>query len=222
MCPDKQFDEYESPLVLGPIAKERWIYSCIKQMLDRVIWAYGKHEGLKFTLFRPFNFIGPKLDDITAPKEGSSRVLTQFAHNIINGKPIMLVDGGAQKRSFTFIDDGVECILKILENKDGCADGKIFNIGNPDMEYSIKELAEMLIELFGEYPEYATAAKNAQIKEISAKDYYGEGYADVSRRVPSVKQAEKVLGWKPSTDLRTALKLTLDYHLLKKDYELAE
>ena len=192
MCPDKQFDEYESPLVLGPI------------------------------LFRPFNFIGPKLDDITAPKEGSSRVLTQFAHNIINGKPIMLVDGGAQKRSFTFIDDGVECILKILENKDGCADGKIFNIGNPDMEYSIKELAEMLIELFGEYPEYATAAKNAQIKEISAKDYYGEGYADVSRRVPSVKQAEKVLGWKPSTDLRTALKLTLDYHLLKKDYELAE
>ena len=159
MCPDKQFDEYESPLVLGPIAKERWIYSCIKQMLDRVIWAYGKHEGLKFTLFRPFNFIGPKLDDITAPKEGSSRVLTQFAHNIINGKPIMLVDGGAQKRSFTFIDDGVECILKILENKDGCADGKIFNIGNPDMEHSIKELAEMLIELFGEYPEYAAAAK---------------------------------------------------------------
>ena len=107
MCPDKQFDEYESPLVLGPIAKERWIYSCIKQMLDRVIWAYGKHEGLKFTLFRTFNFIGPKLDDITAPKEGSSRVLTQFAHNIINGKPIMLVDGGAQKRSFTLIDDGV-------------------------------------------------------------------------------------------------------------------
>lgn len=56
----------------------------------------------------------------------------------------MLVDGGAQKRSFTFIDDGVECILKILENKDGCADGKIFNIGNPDMEFSIRGLAEML------------------------------------------------------------------------------
>ena len=121
-----------------------------------------------------------------------------------------------------FFSKNVECILKILENKDGCADGKIFNIGNPDMEYSIKELAEMLIELFGEYPEYADAAKNAQIKEISAKEYYGEGYADVSRRVPSVKQAEEVLGWKPSTDLRTALKLTLDYHLLKKDYELAD
>lgn len=220
MCPDEQFDEYSSPLVLGSIAKERWIYSCIKQMLDRVIWAYGNHAGLKFTLFRPFNFIGPKLDDISAPKEGSSRVLTQFAHNIINGKPILLVDGGKQKRSFTFIDDGIECLLKILENKDGCADGKIFNIGNPEMEFSIKELADMLIELFGEYPQYADTAKKAVVKEISAKEYYGEGYADVSRRVPSVKQAEKILGWKPTTDLRTALKLTLDYHLLKKDYEL--
>ena len=220
MCPDKAFDEYESNLVLGPVPKERWIYSCIKQMLDRVIWAYGAHRGLKFTLFRPFNFIGPKLDDISAPKEGSSRVLTQFAHNIINGKPIKLVDGGAQKRSFTFIDDGIECLFKILENKDGCADGKIFNIGNPYMEFSIKELAEMFIELFKEYPEYAERAAKAKIETVSSIDYYGEGYQDVSRRVPSVAEAEKVLGWKPTTDLRTALKLTLDYHLLKKDYEL--
>ncbi len=222
MCPDRDFDEYNSPLVLGPIPKERWIYSCIKQMLDRVIWAYGNHRGLKFTLFRPFNFIGPKLDDITAPKEGSSRVLTQFAHNIINGKPIKLVDGGAQKRSFTFIDDGIECLLKILENKDGCADGKIFNIGNPYMEFSIRELADMLVELFQEYPEYAERARNAKIESVSSEEYYGKGYQDVPRRMPSVKEAEKVLGWKPTTDLRTALKLTLDYHLLKKDYELGE
>ena len=220
LCPDREFDEYESPLVLGPIRKERWIYSCIKQMLDRVIWAYGNHEGLKFTLFRPFNFIGPKLDDITAAKEGSSRVLTQFSHNIIHEKTIMLVDGGSQKRSFTFIDDGIDCLMKILENKDSCADGKIFNIGNPYMEFSIRQLAEMLIELFGEYPEYAERAKNAKLQNISAKDYYGEGYQDVPRRVPSIRQAQEILGWTPKTDLKTALKLTLDYHLLKKDYEL--
>ncbi len=220
MCPDKDFDEYESNLVLGPVAKERWIYSCIKQMLDRVIWAYGKHEGLSFTLFRPFNFIGPKLDDIKAPKEGSSRVLTQFAHNIINGKPIKLVDGGLQKRAFTFIDDGVECLLKILENKNGCAEGRIFNIGNPYEEYSIKALADILIESFMEYPEYAERARSVKIENVSSKDYYGEGYQDVSRRMPSVKRAEDELGWKPSTNLRRAIKLTLDYHLLGKDYEL--
>lgn len=220
MCPDEAFDEYTSNLVLGPVCKERWIYSCIKQMLDRVIWAYGNHEGLQFTLFRPFNFIGPKLDNIKAPKEGSSRVLTQFAHNIINGKPIKLVDGGAQERSFTFIDDGIECLFKIVENKDGCADGKIFNIGNPYMQFSIKQLADMLIELFQEYPEYAERARNAKIETVSSEEYYGKGYQDVSRRVPSVKQAEELLGWRPTTDLRTALKLTLDYHLLGKDYEL--
>ena len=113
-------------------------------------------------------------------------------------------------------------VHKILENKDGCADGKIFNIGNPYMEFSIKELADMLVELFGEYPEYAERAKNAKIESVSSEEYYGKGYQDVSRRMPSIAEAEKVLGWKPTTDLRTALKLTLDYHLLKKDYELGE
>lgn len=68
-------------------------------MLDRVIYAYGMHEGLRFTLFRPFNWIGP-LDSIHTAKEGSSRVLTQFLHDILAGEPIQLVDGGNQRRSF--------------------------------------------------------------------------------------------------------------------------
>src|SRR5262249_12290835 len=75
MCPDGEFDEEVSPLVYGPIHKQRWIYSCSKQLLDRVIYAYGQSEKLRFTLFRPFNWIGPNLDNIDAPKEGSSRVL---------------------------------------------------------------------------------------------------------------------------------------------------
>ncbi len=219
MCPDEAFDEYESPLVLGPIPKERWIYSCIKQMLDRLIWAYGKHEGLSFTLFRPFNFIGPRLDDIKAKAEGSSRVITQFAHNILNGKPIKLVNGGLQKRCFTFIDDGVDCLVRIILNKDGCAEGKIFNIGNPDEEHSVKELAEVLIREFQNYPEYAQLAKDAVIETVSGDDYYGQGYQDAQRRVPSIEQAKSILGWAPTTDFKTSIKLILDYHLLGKDYE---
>jgi len=220
MCQDKNFDEYSSNLVLGPIPKERWIYSCIKQLLDRLIWAYGAHEGLDFTLIRPFNFIGPKLDDVKNPKEGASRVLTQFIHNIINGKPIKLVDGGAARRSFTFIDDAMDCILRVIENKGGCASGKIFNIGNPYMNFSIKELADMLIELIGTYKGYEDVAKNVKIENVSALEYYGPNYQDAPYRVPSVKEAEEILGWKPTTDLKTALKFTLDYHLLGIDYEL--
>jgi nucleoside-diphosphate-sugar epimerase len=76
-CRDKEFDPETSELVLGPIHKQRWIYSCVKQLLDRIIWAYGE-QGLQFTLFRPFNWIGSGLDSMDDPKEGSSRVLTQF------------------------------------------------------------------------------------------------------------------------------------------------
>lgn len=78
MCTDEQFDPDASPLIYGPINKPRWIYACSKQLMDRVIWGYGMQEGLNFTLFRPFNWIGPGLDSIYTPKEGSSRVVTQF------------------------------------------------------------------------------------------------------------------------------------------------
>src|ERR1019366_5640731 len=71
---DKEFDPETSELVLGPIHKQRWIYSCVKHLLDRIIWAYGQ-QGFQFTLFRPFNWIGSGLDSMDDPKEGSSRVL---------------------------------------------------------------------------------------------------------------------------------------------------
>ena len=66
MCADGEFLEDESNLVVGPIHKQRWIYASSKQLLDRVIWAYGQQGDLQFTLIRPFNWIGPKLDDIDA------------------------------------------------------------------------------------------------------------------------------------------------------------
>ena len=125
MCPDPEFDEDSSPLVYGPINKQRWIYAASKQLLDRVIYAYGVRDNLDYTLFRPFNFIGPNLDNVEEPKEGSSRVFTQFLSNVLYRRPIKLVDGGSQKRSFTFIDDAIECLLTILENKGGCASRRI-------------------------------------------------------------------------------------------------
>ena len=104
MSADAEFDPYASNLVLGPIDKQRWIYSCSKQLMDRVIYAYGSMGQLDFTLFRPFNWIGAGLDSIHTAKEGSSRVITQFLGHIVRGETIKLVDGGAQKRAFTYID----------------------------------------------------------------------------------------------------------------------
>ncbi len=216
MSPDREFDEENSPLMLGPINKERWIYSCAKQMLDRVIYAYGAHEGLRYTLFRPFNWIGPKLDSISTAKEGSSRVLTQFLYNILAGEPIQLVDGGSQRRSFTFIEDGIGCLMKIIANENGVADSGIFNIGNPTNDLSVRELAEKLIALVREYPDYKERADNCKIIEVTSGTFYGKGYQDMLTRVPSVKNAKERLGWEPTTSIDDALRKTLDFYLVEE------
>ena len=151
MCQDDAFNEENSNFIYGPINKQRWIYACAKQLMDRVIWAMGIHKRLQFTLIRPFNWIGPGLDSLSTPKEGSSRVVTQFLGNILRGEPITLVDGGGQRRCFTYVDDGLDCLVKIIRNENNRCDGKIFNIGNPHNDYSIRELAEMMVRIVAEF-----------------------------------------------------------------------
>jgi nucleoside-diphosphate-sugar epimerase len=204
MSPDAEFDPENSELVYGPINKPRWIYACAKQLMDRVIWGYGM-EGLNFTLFRPFNWIGAGLDSIHTPKEGSSRVLTQFLGHIVRGEPIQLVDGGQQKRSFTYVDDGIDALMRIIDNKDGKATGQIFNVGNPVNNYSIRELATMMLDLAAEYPEYRDTAKQVKLVETSSGAYYGKGYQDVQNRVPKIENTMSELGWKPQVSMRDAL-----------------
>jgi nucleoside-diphosphate-sugar epimerase len=213
MCPDGEFSEDGSPLVLGPIHKQRWIYSCSKQLLDRVIWAYGQGGRLQFSLIRPFNWIGPKLDDLYAAKEGSSRVVTQFILNLIQREPIRLVDGGYQKRCFTYVEDGIDCLMRIIENPGGLADGQIFNIGNPHNEASVKELAHLLRDLFQAHPDHQNDGDYSEIVETRHEDYYGQGYQDITSRKPSIVKARELLGWEPATDLTTSLKITLDAFL---------
>ncbi len=210
MCSDAAFDPYASDLVLGPIDKQRWIYSCSKQLMDRVIYAYGSMGSLDFTLFRPFNWIGSGLDSIHTPKEGSSRVITQFLGHIVRGEPIQLVDGGGQKRAFTYIDDGISALMKIIENKDGVASGKIYNVGNPKNNFSVRELAGMMLELAKAYPEYRKNAAKVKLVSTSAGKYYGKGYQDVQNRVPKIDNTMKDLGWKPKVDMKTALKRIFD------------
>lgn len=213
MSPDQEFDEETSPLMQGPINKERWIYSSSKQLMDRIIYAYGNHGDLKFTLFRPFNWIGPTQDDIHNLPAGGVRVVTQFISNIFYGKDLQLVDGGKQKRSFTFIDDAIIALIKIIENKDNCTDGKIFNIGNPQNNASISEIAHKILAIAKTYPKYKIAANKIKIINTPAKKYYGSGYQDIALRVPSIKRAQEILAWQPTTTLDVALKKTMDFYL---------
>ena len=210
MSTDREFDPESSPLVYGPINKPRWIYACAKQLMDRVIHAYGMKEGLDYTLFRPFNWIGSGLDNLNAPKEGSSRVITQFFGHMVRGEPIKLVDGGRQKRAFTYIDDGIDALVKIIDNPKRIASGKIYNVGNPKNNYSVMDLAGMMLKLALTYPEYRDNAKKVRLVKTTAAQYYGKGYQDVQNRVPLIAQTTKDLGWKPQVGMHEALKHIFD------------
>jgi UDP-4-amino-4-deoxy-L-arabinose formyltransferase/UDP-glucuronic acid dehydrogenase (UDP-4-keto-hexauronic acid decarboxylating) len=213
MCRDDRFDEDHSRLVLGPIRKQRWIYSCSKQLLDRVIWAYGATQGLQFTLFRPFNWIGPRLDSLESARIGSSRAITQLILNLAEGTPIKLVDGGQQKRCFTDVKDGVECLFRIIENPGNCCDNRIFNIGNPDNEASIASLARMLIDQFEKHPLRDHFPPFAGIRKVESRAYYGSGYEDVQHRKPSIKNARRTLKWNPTIPLEQSVEETLDFFI---------
>ena len=210
MCRDDEFDPEASELVLGPIGKPRWIYACAKQLMDRVIHAYGMQEGLDYTLFRPFNWIGAGLDSINTAKEGSSRVITQFLGHIVRGEPIKLVDGGTQKRAFTYIDDGIAALMKIIANDTGVAGGKIYNIGNPRNNYSVRELARMMLDLALTYPEYRENAEKVKLIETTADAYYGKGYQDVQNRVPKIDNTCADLDWRPMVTMDESLRHIFD------------
>jgi nucleoside-diphosphate-sugar epimerase len=215
MCEDAEFDPERSNLVYGPINKSRWIYACSKQLMDRVIAAYGAEQGLNYTLFRPFNWIGPGLDSLFDTKEGSSRVVTQFLGQIVSGEPIRLVDGGLQRRSFADVSDGVAALMRIIANARGVASGRIYNIGNPANQMSMRELAETMLAMAAHYPEYARTAASTRIVEATADDVYGRGYQDVRFRVPKIDDTMADLDWSPKVDMTTSLQRIFESYRTK-------
>jgi nucleoside-diphosphate-sugar epimerase len=210
MCRDGEFDADASELIYGPINKPRWIYACSKQLMDRVIHACGISEGLDYTLFRPFNWIGAGLDSIHTAKEGSSRVITQFLGHIVRGEQIKLVDSGQQKRTFTYVDDGIAALMRIIENPEGRATRQIYNIGNPVNNFSIRELAEMMLALAAEYDEYRDNAKKVELITTTSDAYYSSGYQDVQNRVPKIENTKADLNWAPTVSMPKALRLIFD------------
>ncbi len=142
------FNEDTTPMILGPVGKHRWIYSCAKQLLERILHAYGLANKLNYTIIRPFNFIGPKIDYLPSEKDGIPRVFSNFLQALLDGSPMTLVDGGQQKRAYTLIDDAVDCIVRIIDNPNGVCDKQIFNIGSPANEVSIRELAIKMRDIY--------------------------------------------------------------------------
>ena len=209
---DAPMNEEKTNLVLGPICETRWIYSNAKQMMDRVISALGQERGLKYTIIRPFNWTGPRLDTFAHAEQHQARALTQMLYDVLYRHEIVVAGDGCQKRSFTWIGDGIEAIASIIKAGDAAC-GKIFNIGNPDNNCSIKEFAQKLLSILEEYPETAPAAREMVLKTEPYVKYYGTNYADIANRVPDISNIKSVTGWSPAVSTDDIIRRTIEYML---------
>jgi UDP-glucose 4-epimerase len=176
--------------VLGSTNIDRWCYSTSKAVGEHFCFAY-RRMGLKPTIVRYFNVYGPRLDALD-----KGRVITIFLGQLMRGQDITIVGDGKQTRCFTYVDDAIKATVQagLLE----AAQGGIFNIGN-DREYTMLELAEAMIKVFG-------AGKT---RFVTKEQVYGKSYEDVQRRVPDVTRMRKILGVAANTSLEEGLKRTI-------------
>ncbi|MFI7542394.1 NAD-dependent epimerase/dehydratase family protein [Actinoplanes sp. NPDC049599] len=207
-----ELDEDETPLIMGPVRNQRWTYACAKQMLERYIYAYHHEHGLPFTIVRPLNFFGPRMDYLPGRDgEGVPRVLACFMNALIEGRPLQLVDGGRRHRTIVSIHEAVDALLLMLARPER-AQNQFFNIGNRDNEVTIAELADLMRHCYAEItgdPGY----RDHPIEVIDGERFYGAGYEDCDRRMPKLDRARTLLGWTPRIGLREILLETMSsYH----------
>lgn len=181
----------EEDRVLGPTSVGRWSYSTSKAIDEHFAFAYAA-KGLPVATVRFFNSYGPRLDE-----KGYGSVVANFIRQAIKGEPITVHGDGQQSRCFTYIDDTVQGTLLAGEVKEG--EGSVFNIGT-EKETTILELAKTIKRLTG---------SRSEIVFVPYREYYGEGFEDTRRRVPSISRAREVLGFVPQVQLEEGLARTI-------------
>lgn len=179
--------------VLGSTAVARWSYSMSKAIDEHFAFAYAA-KGLPVAILRYFNSYGPRLDE-----RGYGSVVANLTRQALRGEPLTVHGDGKQTRCFTYIDDTIAGTL--LAGQVPEALGEAFNIGSTH-ETSILQLAQTVKRL--------TRSKSP-ITFIPYEAYYGEGFEDTRRRVPSVDKAKRRLGFAPRVDLETGLKKTITW-----------
>jgi UDP-apiose/xylose synthase len=204
------FSEDKSALIMGPVGEHRWIYASAKQLLERLLHAYGLEDRLSYTIIRPFNFIGPRIDYLPVSGTlGGPRVFSHFMAALMQGGPMRLVNGGHAQRSYTYIQDAVEAFELVLKHIESVCYNQIVNIGSPANETTIRGLASLMQDLW--FTLTGRASKSA-LEDISGERFYGKGYADCDRRIPDIGKLT-ALGWSPRYSLRETVKETMRYYI---------
>ncbi|HPN72541.1 MAG TPA: GDP-mannose 4,6-dehydratase, partial [Candidatus Omnitrophota bacterium] len=192
--PDLPFSE-EKNLVIGPSNVKRWAYAASKIFDEHLCFAYEEKYGVMVSVLRFFGGYGPNQN--TSWWGGPQSVFIDCA---LKNKAIPLHGDGSQTRSFTYVEDTVEGIVRAMERPQ--ANGEILNIGN-DREITIKNLADMIWGM-------VRPGKKPKIKFIPY-DSLSKGYQDVMRRVPDLSKTEKVLGYRAKVSLEEGLPRTIEW-----------
>lgn len=200
--------EDSTPAVFGPVTASRWSYATAKLLAERFIAGL---PGLRWTVVRPFNFVGPYMDFMPGVDgEGIPRVLANFSTALLRGEPLKLVNGGKAKRCFTSVHDAIDFLFALFAAPNAGVFSQAFNVGNPENEVSIAELAGKMRSIFAKV-RGVDVSTLPEPQVISGEEYYGAGYDDSMRRMPSVKKAERLLGFKARISLDVALEESLSW-----------
>ena len=180
--------------LMGSTTKRRWAYACSKALDEFLALAYYEEKKLPVIIVRLFNTVGPR-------QTGQyGMVIPNFVQKALIDKPITVYGDGSQSRSFTYIADVIDVLIKLMAEPE--AVGKIFNVGNEE-EVTIKDLALMAKEMTG---------SSSEIEYISYEKAYGPGYEDMQRRCPDITRLKDFMHFNPKTDLKGIIQSVIDYY----------
>lgn len=165
---------------------ERAVYDEAKRYAEALTMAYHRHEGLSTGIARIFNTYGPRM------RHDDGRVVTNFITQALRNEPLTVYGDGMQTRSFAYVSDTVDGILRLLD----ADEARPVNIGNPN-EFTVLEFAEQVL------------AHTGSSSKIAYADYVTQD--DPRQRRPDISRARELLGWEPRVGLDEGLPKTIDY-----------
>ena len=177
----------DTPASVGPVTEARWTYSIAKLAGEHLVHCYHRELGMPTVIVRPFNVFGP-------PRTGDHAML-RFIVNALRGDRIEVHGDGTQIRSWCYIDDFVDGLLRCTELP--AAVGEAFNLGNPRNTLTIYELARRVVDLLD---------SDSKI-EFAAIDF-----SDIDVRVPRLHKATELLGYRPRVEIDDAIRATADWY----------
>jgi UDP-glucose 4-epimerase len=180
-------------LVLGATVRHRWAYACSKLLDEFLALAYWKEKKLPVIIVRLFNTVGPR-------QTGQyGMVLPTFVRQALAHQPITVFGDGTQSRSFTYVADVVDALLKLAQEPR--AVGEVFNVGNTE-EVSIGTLAQRV---------KALSESRSPIHFIPYDEAYEAGFEDMPRRVPDISKVNGLVGYEPRLGLDDIIRTVIEH-----------